>query len=145
MKNFYLIVFCVFLTGCASVSVDNKVAGKVFSDLDGRRNLTNINHVYLGMTYLEVLSIMGDKFNIGYKQDESTFRILEPITIRSPYRVELLKLKNKVYNVIYYYAEIKKSDGIIAEDELVPLVFEDDKLIGKGRDYLFHFKNKTKS
>jgi hypothetical protein len=136
------------LTGCASLAVDDPTprgGGQVFRDLDGRRNLTNINHVYLGMTYEEVMSIMGDKVNIGYRQDESTFRILEPITLKSPYRVEVLKARDKIYNVVYFYTGIKKSDGIVAEDELTPLVFQEGQLIGKGQDYLFQLRNQLKS
>ncbi len=146
MKKKYLMLLSIFLIGCTTASLNNKVSNtsKVFNDLDGRRNLTNISHVYLGMTYSEVISIMGDKFNIGYKQDESTFRILEPITIKSPYRVEALKFKDNRYRVVYFYTKIQKSDGIISDDELTPLVFQDDKLIGKGKDYLFHLKNKER-
>ncbi len=148
MQKIYLFIGMLFLAGCSTVAFEPAVpqsADKVFHDLDGRRNLTNISHVYEGMTYLEVLSIMGDKINIGYRQDKSTLNVLEPITLKSPYRMEMLRAEDKVYNVIYYYTRIQKSDGIVSEDELTPLVFEGERLIGKGRDYLFQLKNKINS
>ena len=41
--------------------------------------------------------------------------------------------KVKVY---FYYTDQKKADGAITDDELTPVVFENDKVVGWGIEFL---------
>jgi len=51
--------------------------------------------------------------------------ILKPLTIVNPYKSEDIKTKDGVYTVEYYVTSVKQSDGVITDDELVPLVFRE--------------------
>ncbi|MCK5179660.1 MAG: DUF3192 domain-containing protein, partial [Candidatus Omnitrophica bacterium] len=37
-----------------------------------------------------------------------------------------------------------KADGIVTDDELTPLVFQENQLIGKGRSFLSELKDRLK-
>jgi len=145
MRKIFIVMICMGLSGCVSTEVIKVESQKTSFPQQKDRQLTRISHIYVGMTYKEVLNVMGDKINIGYREDESTFGILQPITLQSPYRMETLEREGKVLNIIYYFTDIKKGDGFISQEELTPLVFEDNHLIGKGRDYLFQVKKKLES
>lgn len=75
---------------------------------EAAKNLDHSRNLRVGMTKEEVVAIMG-----------------EP-------------QQNEVYtrpDIWYYYIEPVWIDGLVTEDECMPLVFKDGKLIGWGRDY----------
>ncbi len=45
-------------------------------------------------------------------------------------------MEESVYTIVYYYTDTIKADKAITDDELTPLVFKDDRLIGWGREML---------
>jgi len=134
-----IIILSLFLSGCVSVGVEptpqKQVSGKE------KKALTQMNQVFVGMTYQEVSNLMGERVFIGY---EGIAGDPQPIALQSPYRVETLKDGEKSYEVLYYFTHIQKADGMIADDELTPLIFEEERLIGKGWDFLFKLKNTVK-
>jgi len=140
MKKNIVLLFFLFLGGCVSVEfgATSKTAG-IHGD-PNKNILTNIDRVYAGMTQKEVVDIMGDRTVIGYEK-MGAHSEADPVFLKSPYRTEILKDQDKSYEVMYYFTHIKKADGIISEEELTPLVLEDNKLIGKGQDFLFKLKN----
>jgi len=74
-----------------------------------RRNLNNAEKLRVGMTKEQVLAIMG-----------------EP-------------LSQEAFNTPdcwYYFVEVRWIDGLYTEDECMPLVFKDGKLVGWGNEYL---------
>ena len=73
-----------------------------------QRNIENSRNLRVGMTKEQVLEVMGE-----------------------PIRNE--KFCNP--NVWYYYIEMVWGDGLTTEDECMPLVFENGKLIGWGNDF----------
>ncbi|MDD5597917.1 MAG: DUF3192 domain-containing protein [Victivallaceae bacterium] len=73
-----------------------------------RKNVENSKKLRINMTKAQVLEVMG-----------------EPI-------------KDEMYvspNVWYYYVNTEWYDGRTTEDECMPLVFKNDKLVGWGWDY----------
>ena len=48
----------------------------------------------------------------------------------------------KKYSVLYYISSIVKPDGLVSEDELTPLVFDGEILVGKGLDELDRIRRK---
>ena len=48
------------------------------------------------------------------------------------FRIEILKDKDKTFEVVSYVAGIKGAEGVITKDDITPLIFEEDKLIGWG-------------
>lgn len=104
-----LLVLIVFLSGCATLDSIRLV---------NRQRLLQLS---IGMSKQDVLKVMGTKTETDGFQ-----------SINNPYRSETLRGENKTLEVLYYYTDIKKSDGAITDDELTPLVFDDGKLIGWG-------------
>lgn len=148
-KLFVIASISFFICGCVSVEYNG---GKNPSEIvntsaysSAKKSLTNIDHVYLSMSKQEVEVIMGKEIKIGYLERSDNTGIYDPIKIKSPYRIEQVVIKNKQYDVQYYYYRNLKQDGIVSEDELMPLVFEKDKLIGQGQDFLFKLKQKLNS
>ena len=133
---------CLFLAGCVTMT-----SGPEFSFQKGTRPsiaLTNIEKVKPGMTYGEVAGIMGDAISIGYKKSTALEGAYEEILVKNPYYEEVLKGRNIQYMIVCYFTHIRKADGIVTDDELTPLVFEENRLIGKGRKFLFEFKDRLK-
>jgi hypothetical protein len=105
--------------------------------------LTNIEQVKVGMTSDEVAAIMDVSVDAGYVKTggEETY---EQILVQQPYAEEVLETFLSRYRVLYYVTYIRKADGKITDDELTPLVFENDRLIGMGRDFLDDLKHAGK-
>ncbi len=79
-----------------------------FAWVEADRNLENSRALRLGMTKDEVIAIMGMP-----QQDE---------VYTKP-------------DVWFYYVKPVWVDGLVTEDECMPLVFQDGKLIGWGNEY----------
>ncbi len=73
----------------------------------------------------QVHKIMGQELLIGYAFESDKY---QPLTIPNPYRIE--KIKGGEYTIEYYIEAIRQADGIVKDDELMPLVFQDGKLDG---------------
>ena len=121
----------LLLDGCATVTLQNATSAN-------RQNLLRLS---VGMTKNEALNVMGT--------DTKTARVIlhqygnwgetpvENIIINNPYKNEILRSKDdKVFEVIYYVTDVRKSDDTISDDELTPLIFDNGKLIGWGWGFL---------
>ena len=78
-----------------------------------RQGVANLNK---GMTKQEVTSLLG-----------------QPLT-------------DEVYNepdVWFYYTECRWSDGAITRDECTPVVFENDRVVGWGHDFLKRYRHEN--
>lgn len=107
---------------------------QMYQDMDRKlndfmtKNKQNIAKLSIGMTKENVLNILGsDSIDIGSQ------------IISNPYKIETIKGKE----VIYYYTDIKNRDGVISDDELTPLIFENNKLVGIGHNFLENIKEKN--
>jgi hypothetical protein len=121
-------VLFVLAAGCTS-SLDRVRAAN-------RRNLLKLS---VGMPKEQAIEVMGHKSGGG--------RFGEP-TVNSPYKSEILPGGDKTFEVLYYYTDVKSviytaNPATIADDELTPLIFENGKLIGWGKDFLENIKNKN--
>ncbi|PIQ85046.1 MAG: hypothetical protein COV74_10640 [Candidatus Omnitrophica bacterium CG11_big_fil_rev_8_21_14_0_20_45_26] len=124
MKTFrrltLLILFIVALAGCATLE-DVRV--------ENRESLENLN---LGMTKDQAQQVMGTKTIRTYDAGYATPRSI----INQPFRSEGFDIDDHFCEVLYYYTDLKAKDGAITDDELTPLVFVDNELIGWGRTFL---------
>jgi len=84
---------------------------------EAQTNVENSKNLRVGMTKAEVLKIMGEPL-----QDE---------LFCGP-------------DLWYYYIETVWADGLVAEEECMPLVFEDGKLVGWGRVFLTKYRLRRK-
>ncbi len=139
MKNFFLLIICFFIVGCASVAQMETPSVSVLEE----KSLTNIDRVHIGMTSEEVANLMGDQLKIGYKETEPNSGMIEDITITNPYKTENLKVKNKDYQIVYYYTMVKHADNMITNDELTPVIFKDGQVVGKGENFLLKLRRQT--
>ena len=147
---FKAIFSCVIFSGCVGLEVQphDKVLGNkivkvavIEPKLQKEENeVTSIENVYLGMTERTVSEIMGDEMVVGYQKNRKT-GVLEKINMGMVYRKEILKAGERIYLVKYYFTSTSKADGIISEEELTPLVFEQNRLVGSSWEFLFRLKN----
>ena len=114
-KVFAILLITLLFGGCVSLSQIRAT------------NRERLNKISIGMTKQEVINIMGIE-TINARDDYGN--IVE--VINNPYKTETLRGKDKIFEVVYYYTEIKRADGAINDDELTPLVFDEGKLIGWG-------------
>ena len=84
------------------------------------------------MTQDNVHNVMGQEIVIGYTKQSDGYK---PLTIPNPYKVEQVETPQGTYTVEYYVQIVRQPDGIITDDELMPLVFKEGKFI--GRDWSF--------
>jgi hypothetical protein len=80
-----------------------------------------------GMTMEQVHNIMGQELIIGYALQSSDYK---PLTIPNPYKSETIKGTGCF--IEYYIEAIRQPDGIVHDNELMPLIFKNGKLIGRG-------------
>ena len=121
------LVACFLLVGC--VSMETKSSSAIRPTL-----LAKMDQIVVGMTHAEVERLVEQDVKIGYQKNaQDQWGV---VTLKNPYRGETFDKDGKQYIVEYYLAQIKKADGMIADDELMPLVFENRVLKGKGWDDL---------
>ena len=111
MKKIGILLLIVSLVGCVAAQEQMRT-----------KNRENLLHLSRGMQKFEVLQIMGTQ----------TVK-----NINNPYKVETPMGKDgTLYEVLFYHTESKNKDGIITDDELIPIVFDDNKLMGWGWAFL---------
>lgn len=135
-KNITILLLTIFIIGCATATMD----------VVRNKNREGLNKLSIGMPKEEALRIMGTEtiktcpnalfslFTFGVSQTYCQ-------DISNPYRTEILQGKDKIFEVTYYYTDIKSDtilgvDRSITDDELTPLIFDNGKLIGWGWSFL---------
>ena len=133
-------IVCFFLAGCVAAASGPRASSKQWERPSIA--LTDIEQVQTGMTYSEVADIMGNAVSIGYKSTVDSRGVYEEILIKNPYDTEILTLDETRYRVLYYFTHIRRADGVVADDELTPLVFIEQRLVGKGKEFLAELTDK---
>lgn len=125
MNSAWIILLSLILSGCATTPVYNPMQAS--SQQEIVLNESGLKSVQDGMSMDQVHGIMGQALVIGYAFQSPGYK---PLTIPNPYKSETLK--DAGYVIEYYIDAIHQPDGIVSENELMPLVFKNDKLIGRG-------------
>ena len=120
MKKLTLYVFLVLMFCNTSIS------DTIFTPQQVRTmNKEKLNELEIGMNENVVLMMMESK----------TFKIESaPFTIENPFKTEIYSNDIDVYKILYFYTDLVKTDGFITDEELTPIIFKNNKLIGWGRD-----------
>jgi len=121
----FLLIMAALLSGCATMTVPNLVA----------KNSMNFVHLSRGMSKSKVLAIMGSRISV-YDCDQTALKIASKVTISNPYRTEMIETSGRTLEIIYYVTGLNNNNCVIEEEQLTPLVFEDAKLIGWGKNFL---------
>ncbi|PIQ89494.1 MAG: hypothetical protein COV72_02775 [Candidatus Omnitrophica bacterium CG11_big_fil_rev_8_21_14_0_20_42_13] len=90
----------------------------------------NISRLSEGMAKNEVLKLMSER------PEGTKLKWISPI----PLKDETLSGEDAAIEILYYYTGTESWDGVITSDKMTPLVFEKEKLIGWGWDFLNSIK-----
>jgi hypothetical protein len=127
MRFAWIVLLSLPLAGCATSVVYNPL--QVASHQELLLNESGFKAIQDGMTIDQVHQAMGDKLLIGYEFQSPDYK---PLTIPNPYRSEAIKGTD--YFIEYYIEAIRQPDDIVSDNELMPLIFKNGKLIGRGWD-----------
>lgn len=114
-RKICLLMAVLLISGCTTISLYRTL----------KPNRENLQKLSIGMTKEQVLETMGTEPFIWNN-----------MTIANPFRVSMLRSSDSMYEVFYYVVKVVTDDGIIDENELIPIVLENGKLVGWGWDYL---------
>lgn len=128
MRFFCTILLSLSVAGCATGVVYNPM--QVASQQEILLNENGFKEVQEGQTIDQVHKIMGSELVIGFKLEASQSSDYKPLTIPNPYKSE--KLQDTNYFIEYYIEAIRQPDGIVSDNELMPLIFKNGVLIGRG-------------
>jgi hypothetical protein len=99
-------------------------------------NKRNIAQLALGTPRAQVEKLMGDA-QAGGKAGDIVFGRLQHLEVKNPQREERVTAPDgAVYDVLFYYTDLKTRDDKITDDELTPLVFRGHELAGVGYGFL---------
>ncbi len=119
MKRIVLIaLFAVCAAGCATPpeqKLQERNRGRQFA---------------VGTLQRHVLNIMGRDL-LTAQDTKGGIRAIVP----NPYSTETFLSGGKEYEVLYYFVNPKPKDGPITHDELLPFIFHQQRMTGKGWAY----------
>ncbi len=143
MKNILFVCLGLLLVGCSTVQEGDYgyVPEALRQPPAPRQSLTSIDQVKEGMTYQEVMALMGDQVKIGFQQGDEAAESFGAVGLRNPYQIEMLEAGGVQHLVVYYVTKINNSDGQITNDELTPVIFKDNLMLGKGWDFFDSLKS----
>ncbi|MBA7490766.1 hypothetical protein ES702_01309 [subsurface metagenome] len=123
-----LLFLVMMVSGC--------VPGRTLSEVTAP-NRANLLKLSIGMSKQEAIDMMGtDEMTVFYRPPYGGVLRRKTIIITNPYRSEIFQGKDKTLEIIYYVTDVKRDDGVITDDELTPLVFDNGTLIGWGWSFL---------
>ncbi|MBF0478291.1 MAG: hypothetical protein HQL26_02300 [Candidatus Omnitrophica bacterium] len=125
-----LILLCVGLYGCVTVEKEDRPPANTAE----HKQLIPVNLIRPGMSSAEVKSVLGNNMVIGYQKKDKT-GIYEPINMAIPLKSEDFKRAQEKYRADFYYVEVRLPDGIISDEEITPVVFKNDLVVGIGWDF----------
>ena len=124
-----IILAVVALTGCSSLVIDSVEQLR-------ENNKKNIAQLAVGAPRAQVEKLMGEA-TAGGKLGDMVFGRLQHFEVKNPMRVEQVTGPDgAVYDVLFYYTDLKTRDDKITDDELTPLVFRGHELAGIGYGFL---------
>jgi hypothetical protein len=89
-------------------------------------NTRRIQGLSLGMNRTQAMQWMGTR---PFSEPDSRFHITNPV------RTESYKTDDGVdVEIAYYYTDLEKSDSLVTDAELTPILFKDGVLAAWGRD-----------
>ncbi len=99
-------------------------------------NKQNLGKLAVGMTRLEVESVMGNA-RAGGGLPEVAFGRVQYLAVRNPMRVEnVMASDGSDYVVLFYYTDVRTKDDKVTDDELTPVAFRDNRVAGIGYGFL---------
>jgi hypothetical protein len=125
MRFILIILSTLFLAGCATTPAYNPMQSAGQQEI--LLNESSFKSIQDGMSMDQVHEIMGQELVVGYGAKSPGYN---PLTIPNPYKSQTIK--DTGYIVEYYIESIRQPDGVVSDNELMPLVFKNGKLVGRG-------------
>jgi len=131
---------CLLVFGCSTVEQEPQAPAPVAKPAQPplrseSRRFVSLRQVQIGMNKKEVAAILGTQIVVGYELIESRTGQYKPLTVKNPFKQETISDNSGNYDVLYYVISIQSPDGQPSDEELVPMVFKTDKLIGQGWEF----------
>ncbi len=130
LKKTVFVVLSILIAGCADAALP---AGEILDDMS--KQFLSSSLLRKGMKRSQTADLLGKEVVTGYVLVDQASGQYNPVTTENPKRSEIFKRNNRSYVVDYYLVGIKIADDKIADDELLPLVFHRDILIGFGWEF----------
>lgn len=125
MYFIWILLLSLTLAGCATTPAYNPMQRATQQEL--LLNQSGFKAIQEGMTLDQVHKIMGQELVIGYEYQSPNYK---PLTVLNPYKTEAVKEGD--YFIEYYLESIRQPDVIVSDNELMPLIFKNGKLVGRG-------------
>jgi hypothetical protein len=132
MGRYFFIGMLVFLSGCVSVGRDRP--GMDGLNAARRQPLTAISRVRTGMDLAQVSDLMRDRLVTGYRRAGDG--VYEAVETAQPYQSTRRATDTGTYEIYFYFTQVYRADGMVSQEELTPLIFLDQKLVGIGYESL---------
>jgi len=129
-----LIMLLIWCSGCAPLMAALGVFTEGVFHKDSMIEATEVNranlkNIAIGISKRYTIKTMGTDPIWAYKNREA-------LEIPNPYKTEILRSENQIFEVIYYVTDVKDNELSITDDELTPIVFKNNVLVGWGWPYL---------
>ncbi len=137
MKALTVLILLFACCGCAVVTVKEQKSETPAPLAEEKHTFSStgvIGKLMMGISREEALALIGRTTTTGYELNASGSGY-KPVAVANPYRSQKITKGPDIFVVDYYLTEIHNADGVIANDELTPLIFQADKLIGKGWEF----------
>lgn len=136
-KRIFYCILTFLLFGCSAAQVRDIRA----------RNASNLQRLNIGMSKQDVFEVMGAdtesvREEVYFQGYLAGYRNVE---VSNPYKSEIKQAGDRSYEILYYYADASGMlmgywdasyrDRKVTNNVLAPLVFENDRLIGWGKDF----------
>lgn len=115
------IILILSLSGCAINEVYNPLAAASAGTFE--LNHSALKQVKLGMTESQVHQIMGDEIIIGYNYPINDNGTPAAITLSNPLKTEKVNDAKGQCVLEYYATAVIVPDGIVSDEELIPIRF----------------------
>jgi hypothetical protein len=120
-RGIIILLICFFYNSCMEILKTSQIVS---------RELKIKPKIYLGMLKEEFYNLYPRTFFYEYQKPFMHVRN----AFFNPYKVEIRKIDNVLYEIIYTYTSPSQLDNIINDEELTPYIFKDNKLVGIGWD-----------
>lgn len=108
-------------------------------------NQANLMKVQLGFDKEKVLDAMGGIQNIQtwYPRNPYTWAKPKYLVISNPYSRDLKRGKDSSnIEILWYYTDVKNADEAINKEELTPIIFEKNVVVGLGWGFYTEYAKK---
>ena len=123
------LIAALLMAGCSTLVVDSLEQLR-------ENNKRNIAQLSIGTPRAQIEKLLGEG-KAGGSVGDVVFGRLQHLSVKNPQREERITgADGALYDVLFYYTDLKTRDDKITDDELTPLVFRGHELAGIGYGFL---------